>query len=123
MGWIPFQRSLSPSGTITSLKSGLPSRETCTQAPDSPFASLAVSVIVTRRRLAAPQMPRTALALDASVGREPSRVRCLMGTWIAIVCTFSVLSVSTLFEAAIGIRCRFWNGRSAPRSNVEPRST
>ena len=68
-------------------------------------------------------MPSTAFELIAFVGTEPSLVSFEIGTWITIECTFSVASVSTLVDAAIEIRCRFWNGRSVPRSNVEPRST
>ena len=68
-------------------------------------------------------MPSTAFELSGLVGTEPSLVSFEIGTWIAIEWTFSVASVSTLGDAAIGIRCRFWNGRSVPRSKIEPRST
>jgi hypothetical protein len=57
------------------------------------------------------------------VGSEPSRVRYRIGTCSAIVCTLRPLRLFTPALAAIGIRCRFWNGRSAPRSKIEPRST
>ena len=68
-------------------------------------------------------MPSTAFVLIGFVGTEPSLVSFEIGTWITIECTFSVASVSTLEDAAIDSTCRFWNGRSTPRSKIEPRST
>ena len=69
---------------ITSLIRGFPRRETCTQGPDSAFSSFAASTMRTLRRLAALQMPSTAVALFTSVGTVPFLVRLLIGTWIVI---------------------------------------
>ena len=90
--------SFLPSGTITSLNSGLPSREICVHGPDSDFASLAGSIIFTLRRLAALQIPSTDVALITSVGFDPSLVKSLIGTWITIewILTPFVLSTPAL---------------------------
>jgi hypothetical protein len=75
------------------------------------------------RRLAAPQMPRTALALIGSFGTEPSLVRCSMGTRSAMVCTLSWAVASTPIAGDVAMRCRFCSGRRSPRSKIDPRST
>jgi hypothetical protein len=75
------------------------------------------------RRLAAPQIPSTALALFGSLGTEPLRVRWRIGTRIAIVCTFRVAVASTPIAGSVAIRCRFCSGRRSPRSKIDPRST
>ena len=85
-----------PIGTMTSLNSGLPSRETC-----DPRADLALAVVAVRRgrrtrgplRAAGARAPRRRAppsSFVASVGIDPSLVSCAIGTWIAIVCTLSV---------------------------------
>ena len=109
--------------TITSLKSGLPRRETCTHGP-LPFGAFPLSSrTCTLRRLAPLQMPRTAFALIGSLGVEPSLVSIEIGTLMAIVWMFRSFSGSTPGAAPVGIRWRFWNGRRAARSKTEPRST
>src|SRR5205085_5719052 len=90
-----FQRSLSPSGTITSLNSGLPSRETWTQGPDSDGLLPPLWIIRTLRRLAELHTPSTASLSLTLCGVLPFAVRCEIGTWIAIVWMLSVLLVST----------------------------
>ena len=64
-----------------------------------------------------------ALLSIGSVGTCPRRVRCAIGTWMAMVCTLAWASESTPSALAVGIRCSDWNGRSVARSNTEPRST
>ena len=67
-------------GMITSLISGLPSRDTCTQGP----ASMDIMPISPRIRafwrLAAHHTPTTEAAAAGLVGRAPLRVRWSMGT-------------------------------------------
>ena len=74
-------------------------------------------------RLAEAYTPMTEAGSITSVGRVPLRVRSVLGTWIAIVCTFRPWVPLTPTAAADGIRCAAWNGRSAPRSKMLPRST
>ena len=118
-----FHLSFLPSGTITSLNSGLPSRETCTHGPDCERSSLALSIMRTLRRLAALHTPITDELLPAFFGTEPCGVRCEIGTCSAIVWMLSVLVASTPAASALGIRCRCWNGRRSARSKIAPRST
>ena len=51
------------------------------------------------------------------------RVSRLIGTWMASVCTLNARKALMPAAAGVGIRCRFWNGRSAARSKTAPRST
>ncbi len=122
-GCSAFQRSFCPSGTITSLNSGLPRRETCTHGPDSasrrwPRRSSAPCGGSPRSRR---RSPRRRWSRRSASSRPWSG--CLIGTWIAIVWMLSVLVASTPGAAGLGIRCRFWNGRRSPRSKIAPRST
>ena len=68
-------------------------------------------------------MPRTAFALVMLDGFWPSRVSIVIGIWIAIEWTFSAAVPSTPLAVGSGIRCASLNGRRAPRSKIEPRST
>ena len=68
-------------------------------------------------------MPSTDFAVIGFEGTDPSRVRRLIGTWRAIVCTFSVAVASTAIAGEVAIRCRFCSGRRSPRSKIDPRST
>src|SRR5437773_8030456 len=54
---------------------------------------------------------------------NPPRVTSVFGTESAIVWTLKPLVPFTPAAAGKGIRWRFWNGRRAPRSKIEPRST
>src|SRR5271166_5206001 len=73
-----FQRSFSPSGTMTSLNSGLPRRETWIHGPDSEPA-LVLSIIRTLRRLAALHTPMTDDFAFGSFGAEPAAVSSGIG--------------------------------------------
>src|SRR5207302_8259880 len=101
IGSTAFHSSLSPIGVMTSLKSGLPRRETCVHGPD--FILLCLSWTYTLRRLAPAQMPRTETAFAGSLGTEPSFVSMWIGTLIAIAWTFIVFSGSTLSPVGLGI--------------------
>ena len=69
------------------------------------MAFLWSSNIRTLRRLAALQMPRTALGLRVFVGTEPSFVSIAIGIWIAIVWMFSAFVPSTpVADSGGGIR-------------------
>ena len=100
-----FHLSFDPIGTITSLNSGLPSRETWTQPPDStvaPFASRTSDFC----RLAAAQTPTTEFRELGSVGLAPPTVRSVFGTLIAIVCTPNALVALTPGALAMLAMCR-----------------
>ncbi len=58
-----------------------------------------------------------------SVGTEPSLVRSEIGTLMAMVWTLKPWTPLTPAAAADGMRWAAWNGRSVPRSKIEPRST
>ena len=102
---------------------GLPRRETWTHGPDSDGLPCPLSTIRIFRRLAALQTPITEELAITFFGLEPFLVRWEIGIWMAIVWMLSVLVASTAAAAALGIRCRFWNGRRSPRSKIDPRST
>ena len=79
-------------------------------------------------RCADAHTPMTGEAAIGSVGTLPSAVSRSIGTWMAIVWTLNARSALNPSAAGLGlagrgIRWRFWNGRRAPRSNTEPRST
>src|SRR5207237_436473 len=95
LGSRAFHSSLRAIGTSTSLNSGLPSRETCTHGPDSECSSFCLSRMRSLRRLAAPQMPSTALGSDISLGVDLFAVSELIGTCSTIEWQLSVASVST----------------------------
>ena len=69
------------------------------------------------------QTPITAPGDITSVGRLWLRVTSEIGTCSAMLWTLNVLVPFTPTAAALGIRWRFWNGRSVPRSKMLPRST
>ena len=75
------------------------------------------------RRDADAHTPIVAFGASGSVGALPLAVRCVMGTWIASVWTLNDRRLLTPGAWGVGIRWRCWNGRSAARSNTEPRST
>ena len=64
-----FQSSFWPSGTITSLNSGMPSRETCTHGPDSEVLPSLVAHTALRR-LAALQTPIADVGSATLVGHR-----------------------------------------------------
>ena len=115
-----FHLSFWAIGTMTSLNSGLPSRETWTHGPDSARSSLAGSSSRVLRRLAAPQTPITAFGAIGSVGTEPSRV-----SWLDRhldrdrVHVERRRRVDAHRAGRSAIRCRFWNGRRSPRSKID----
>ena len=110
-------------GTITSLNSGFPSRDTWLHGPCPTYAPRCSSKIRDVRRFADAQTPITEPAFPGLVGSFPLRVTSVIGTWSAIECTLNAWSEFTPGAAAIGSRCRFCTGRSAPRSKMLPRST
>src|SRR5712691_1094039 len=100
-----FHRSLKPTGTMTSLNNGLPSRETCTHGPAP--CDLPLARIVALCREAVVQIPITDFGLAASVGLEPSLVSSFFGTWMAMLWTLKPVVPSIPAAAAVGIRCKF----------------
>src|SRR5580704_16013726 len=74
-----FHRSFLPSGLITSLTSGLPSRETCRHGPLDTFWPLSASQTVADWRLAVVHTPMLGW---------PLLVIAEIVTWIGMECTF-----------------------------------
>ena len=123
-GSCAFHSSLRAIGISTSLNSGFARRETCTQGPDSECSSLAPSAMRILRRLAEPQTPSTAFGLITFLGTEPSSVSALIGTWIAIVWTLSVCSVSTPGRRRRRDQVQVLESDAGrPRSKIDPMST
>ena len=78
MGCVRLNRSFWPSGMITSLTSGLPSREICLNEPCPwPFTEIDC-------RSVDAQTPTTALAAVSLETDLPSRVTSDSGTWSTI---------------------------------------
>ena len=100
---------------MTSLNSGLPSRETWVKGPWWLCPAPSPLEILARWRSAEVQTP---------IVWWPGLVTWEIGIWMAIVCTLSRLLALTPCASAIllnALRC--WNGRRSPRSKIEPRST
>src|SRR5512140_3088473 len=100
-GGSEFHLSLRDIGMITSLMSGLPSRETWIQGPVS--ASVEPTRMRDLRRLAEAYTPITDFASPTLDGIDRSRVSCVLGTWIAIVWMLRFLVASTPGAAAVGM--------------------
>ncbi len=75
------------------------------------------------RRLALAHTPITDFGSKTSLGCFRLRVTSEIGTCNTMLCTLNDWTELTPIAAAEGIRCRFWNGRNAPRSKMLPRST
>src|SRR2546423_14160173 len=106
-----FQRSLSAMGTMTSLNSGFPKRETCTHGPADLAWRSRPARMVAFWRLAAPQIPGTAPAAIGAVGTAPARVRGDTGAWMAMLGALGGLRGATPRAVGRGIRGRQSNGR------------
>ena len=87
------------------------------------YLPLALSNMRDLRRLAVAHTPMTAFLLSGFFGTLPSRVSCLIGISSAMVCTLYDCTELTPFMFGIEIRWASFNGRSAPRSKMLPRST
>ena len=112
-----FHRSFCPSGMTTSLMSGFPSLETCTQPTERVGCPRSSdrgrgSPVVPRWRRCRSSRPGWAPAADqSSAPGSRSSTRCS--------CGHRLLRPSRLS----GMRCAGLNGRSPPRSKIDPRST
>src|ERR1700689_735675 len=109
-----FHRSFLPLGLITSLTSGLPSRETCRHGPLDTFSPLSASQNVADWRLAVVPTPMLG---------GPLLVTAEIGTWIAMECTLRWLTAFTPAAGPLNTlspywACRFSNGRRSPRSKI-----
>src|SRR5271154_4545950 len=105
---------------MTSLMSGLPRRDTCVQGPAESFGC---PYILDIWRLADVHTPIVEWESVYDVGWTHPRVSSLIGTWIAMLCTFRLASELMPAVAAPFRRKSGWNGRSSPRSKIDPRST
>ena len=116
-GSIAFQRSFFPSGMTTSLTSGF---RAATPARSGPFVSNVPSprrILHLRAAGASPRRRSTAFGVRRlAAGRV---VRHLDRDRVHVVAATPSLPSS----AASGIRCAMLNGRSPPRSKIDPRST
>ncbi len=81
LGSEELNRSLLPTGTTTSLTSGLPSRLTCTMSPEASTLPSALSTSMLGREVVL-QTPTMGLALAS-----PPSATSLAGTWIATLLT------------------------------------
>src|SRR5262249_17958331 len=117
-GGSEFHSSLCPIGMMTSLTSGLPSRETCRNGPLSTFLPWSASHSLTPWRLAVVHTPMVGW---------PDLVTVEIGTWIAIEWTFRWLVAFTpaafLVNTCLPNTLAVCSGRRLPRSKIEPRST
>ncbi len=126
-GWV-FQKSLRPMGTMTSLNSGMASRETCRYGPVLQVLFRSVSSIRTRWRLAVVHTPIVARGSVTSLPLQPPRVRSVIGTCSAMVCTLRFFVALTPLPdcgnlASPKCSCASANGRGSSRSKIAPRST
>ena|SRR5438105_4650373 len=85
VGSSPLNVSFTPSGITASLTSGMPSRDTCTNAPLD--TAVPGARVVVAGRLAVDQTPIEAFGSDPPDGDAPVRVRCEIGISSAIVWT------------------------------------
>ena len=118
-----FHRSFCAIGLMTSLNSGLASRETCRNGPRADGRAGAGSRIRLEYRLAEAYTPMTEVGRPRRSAVTPPRVRSVFGTWIAIVCTFRPAQAVDAGRGRQRDQVRELNGRSPPRSKTLPRST
>ena len=100
--------------------SGLPRRDTCTHGPKS---SPGPSYRWTFWRLAVVHTPIVELAAVYDVGVDQPLVSSVIGTCMAMLCTFRLASELIPAVAAPFRRKSGAKGRSSPRSKIDPRST
>ena len=101
---------------MTSLNSGLPSRDTWIHGP-----AVCVRRVTHQRLLSlgAPQIPSTAVPDMGSVGTERSRVSSAIGTWSATACASTT---SRSRSGSIGSRDEMERLERPQRSEVEDRA-